>query len=210
MGPGLEIIPLAWLPSSDSYGLCESRRVRARGDVWFVANVAEEGLGDLRGMKAVVDRFGNDVHAYLVLEGLALGHVYHRAVGVKRYRVTARTAGGHSWSDYGHPSAIHELAKLIVGLTSLELASTSAYHDECGQDFGRNIRERDRLRGYLRFGFAFRGTGIVGKLDIGCGKTDSARQPAGSEDRSKSDRPTSRGGNIHKSPACNVGEGLSA
>ena len=91
------------------------------GDIWFVANVCEEGLGDLRGMKAVVDRFGGNVHAYLVLEGLALGHVYHRAVGVKRYRVTARTSGGHSWSDYGKPSAVHELAKLVVQLTSLEL-----------------------------------------------------------------------------------------
>ena len=93
------------------------------GDIWFVANIGEEGLGDLGGMKAVVDRFGGEVHAYLVLEGLALGHVYHRAVGVKRYRVTARTSGGHSWSDYGQPSAVHELAKLIVSLTSLELPS---------------------------------------------------------------------------------------
>ena len=91
------------------------------GDLWFVANVCEEGLGDLRGMKAVVERFGAEVQAYLVLEGLALGHVYHRAVGVKRYRLTARTTGGHSWSDYGKPSAIHELAKLVVQLTSLEL-----------------------------------------------------------------------------------------
>ncbi|MEP7136300.1 MAG: M20/M25/M40 family metallo-hydrolase [Chloroflexota bacterium] len=91
------------------------------GDIWFVANVCEEGLGDLRGMKAVVDRFGGDVLAYLVLEGMALGHVYHRAVGVKRYRVKATTRGGHSWSDYGQPSAIHELSKLIVQLTSLEL-----------------------------------------------------------------------------------------
>jgi acetylornithine deacetylase/succinyl-diaminopimelate desuccinylase-like protein len=97
------------------------REIPERGDVWFVANVCEEGLGNLRGMKAVVDRFGSQVHAYLVLEGLALGHVYHRAVGVKRYRVTARTAGGHSWSDYGHPSAVHELAKLVVQLTSLSL-----------------------------------------------------------------------------------------
>lgn len=106
------------------FGLVWSLRERGislRGDVWLVANVAEEGLGDLRGMKAVVNRFGADVHAYLVIEGLALGHIYHRAVGVKRYRVTARTGGGHSWSDYGHPSAIHELAKLIVGLTSLPL-----------------------------------------------------------------------------------------
>ena len=94
--------------------LAGTQSIALRGDIWFVANVCEEGLGDLRGMKAVVDRFGADVHAYLVLEGLALGHVYHRAVGVKRYRVTARTAGGHSWSDYGQPSAIHELAKLVV------------------------------------------------------------------------------------------------
>lgn len=96
------------------------RKIEMGGDVWFVANVCEEGLGDLRGMKAVVERFGADVLAYLVLEGLALGHVYHRAVGVKRYRVTARTKGGHSWSDYGQPSAVHELAKLIVQLTSLD------------------------------------------------------------------------------------------
>ncbi|MBN2119311.1 MAG: M20/M25/M40 family metallo-hydrolase [Anaerolineales bacterium] len=106
------------------FGLIWSLGERAsplRGDVWFVANVCEEGLGNLRGMKAVVDRFGANVHAYLVLEGLALGHVYHRAVGVRRYRVKARTGGGHSWSDYGQPSAVHELARLVVGLTSLNL-----------------------------------------------------------------------------------------
>ncbi len=90
-------------------------------DIWFIANVCEEGLGDLRGMKAVVDRFGADVTGYLVLEGMALGCVYHRGTGVKRYRITAKTTGGHSWSDYGSPSAIHELSKLVVELTSMRL-----------------------------------------------------------------------------------------
>jgi acetylornithine deacetylase/succinyl-diaminopimelate desuccinylase-like protein len=90
-------------------------------DVWFVANVGEEGLGDLRGMKAVVDRFGSEVKAYLILEGMALGNIYHRAIGVKRYRITAKTKGGHSWSDYGKPSAIHALSKLVVELTSMKL-----------------------------------------------------------------------------------------
>lgn len=106
------------------FGLIWSLRERGialRGDIWFVANVCEEGLGDLRGMRAIVNRFGAGVRAYLVLEGLALGHVYHRAVGVRRYRVTARTEGGHSWSDYGQPSAVHELAKLVVALTALIL-----------------------------------------------------------------------------------------
>ena len=107
---GLQTSPPAPLPKGEG-----SR------DIWFVANVGEEGLGDLRGMKAVVERFGSDVEAYLVLEGMALGSVYHRAIGVKRYRITAKTAGGHSWSDYGKPSAIHELSKLVVELTSMKL-----------------------------------------------------------------------------------------
>ena len=101
--------------------MLRERNIHTGGDTWFVANVCEEGLGDLRGMKAVVDRFGARVQAYLVLEGLALGHVYHRAVGVKRYRITARTSGGHSWSDYGKPSAVHELSKLVVQLAALDL-----------------------------------------------------------------------------------------
>lgn len=97
------------------------RKVELAHDVWFAANVGEEGLGDLCGMRAVVDRFGEDVIGYLVLEGLALGHVYHRAIGVRRYRVTARTAGGHSWSDYGQPSAVHELAELVTQLNAIRL-----------------------------------------------------------------------------------------
>src|SRR6185436_5482001 len=101
--------------------LIRERKIELKGDVWVVANVCEEGLGDLRGMKAIVDRYGKNVLAYLVLEGMALGHVYHRAVGVRRYRITVKTKGGHSWSDYGQLSAIHELAKLVVQLTSLEL-----------------------------------------------------------------------------------------
>lgn len=101
--------------------LIRERKIDLKGEVWVVANVCEEGLGDLRGMKAIVDRYGRNVLAYLVLEGLALGHVYHRAVGVRRYRITVKTKGGHSWSDYGQLSAIHELAKLVVQLTSIEL-----------------------------------------------------------------------------------------
>ena len=97
------------------------RKITLQHDVWFVANVGEEGLGDLSGMRAVVERFDKGVIGYLVLEGLALGHVYHRAIGVRRYRITAKTAGGHSWSDYGKPSAVHELASLVTQLTALRL-----------------------------------------------------------------------------------------
>jgi len=91
------------------------------GDLWLVANVGEEGLGDLRGMRAVVDRFGDQVLAYIVLEGMALGQIYHRALGVQRYRISVQTMGGHSWVDFGQPSAINELAMLVTRLTALPL-----------------------------------------------------------------------------------------
>jgi tripeptide aminopeptidase len=91
------------------------------GDVWLAANVGEEGLGDLRGMKAVVERFRDLPTAYIVLEGMSLGRVYNRGLGVQRYQISVRTPGGHSWIDYGHPSAIHELALLITKLNALVL-----------------------------------------------------------------------------------------
>ena len=91
------------------------------GDVWLVANTGEEGLGDLGGMRAVVERFGERVLAYLILEGMALGHIYHRALAVRRYSITLRTAGGHAWVDYGKPSAVHELAALITRLAALPI-----------------------------------------------------------------------------------------
>lgn len=91
------------------------------GDIWLVANVGEEGLGDLSGMRAAVERFGAQPQAYIVLEGLALGQIYHRGLGVRRYRIIVRTPGGHSWVDHGHPSAIHELAGLVTQLTAKKL-----------------------------------------------------------------------------------------
>jgi tripeptide aminopeptidase len=100
------------------------RKVELPFDLRLVANTGEEGLGDLRGMKAIVERFGEQARAYIVLEGMALGHVYHRGLGVRRYRISVKTEGGHSWIDYGRPSAIHELTRLANRLTRLEVPKT--------------------------------------------------------------------------------------
>jgi acetylornithine deacetylase/succinyl-diaminopimelate desuccinylase-like protein len=105
------------------WGLRE-RSISLPGDLWLVANTGEEGLGDLKGMKSICDRFGAQPKGYLVLEGLALGHVYHRGIGVRRYRVICHAAGGHSWTDYGQPSAIHALSALITQIAGLKLPSS--------------------------------------------------------------------------------------
>ena len=103
------------------------RQVVPNSDLWFVANVGEEGLGNLRGMRALVDRFGDQPRAYLVLEGMALGQIYHRGLGVSRYRITVSTSGGHSWVDYGSPSAVQELAQIITRLQAIECFSKSRF-----------------------------------------------------------------------------------
>lgn len=96
-------------------------RQRFEGDIWLVADVCEEGLGNLTGMRRVVDRFGEAVQAYVVLEGLGLGQVCHRGLGVARYRITAQCQGGHAWVNQGEPSAIHELAAIIHTMAEIIL-----------------------------------------------------------------------------------------
>ena len=99
--------------------MLKEKKVSLPGDLWLAANTGEEGLGDLKGMKAVCRRFGDSPILYLVLEGMALGHIYHRAIGVRRYKITCHTRGGHSWTDFGNASAIHELAHLVTAITGL-------------------------------------------------------------------------------------------
>ncbi|MEI6289809.1 MAG: M20/M25/M40 family metallo-hydrolase [Chloroflexota bacterium] len=101
----------------------QKRSIILPGDIWFTANTCEEGLGNLRGMKEIVNRFGADPVAYLVLEGMALGNIYHRGAGVQRYKINIQTEGGHSWTDYGKPSAINELSEMINKITGIKLPS---------------------------------------------------------------------------------------
>jgi len=90
-------------------------------DIWFVANTGEEGLGDLRGMRAAMHRLAPQIGACIVLEGMGLKRVVHRALGSKRFRIAVKTPGGHSWSDFGTASALHVLASLANDLVRLQV-----------------------------------------------------------------------------------------
>jgi tripeptide aminopeptidase len=103
--------------------MLRERKAWLPGNLWLVADTGEEGLGNLKGMNAVVERFKDLPRAYIVLEGMGLGEIFHRGLAVKRYRLAVKTAGGHSWIDFGRPSAIHEIAHLIDSLTGLVLPS---------------------------------------------------------------------------------------
>jgi len=91
------------------------KRLKPRCGVLFVANSCEEGLGNLKGCKAIMNRFGSRVKAFLSLDG-GYNHVCCRAVGSSRYSITAKTRGGHSFADFGSRNAIAVLADLIADL----------------------------------------------------------------------------------------------
>jgi tripeptide aminopeptidase len=85
-----------------------ARRLRAlplRRPVVLAATVGEEGLGDLRGAKALVQ--ARPCQAFIAVEGMMLDSLTVAAVGSLRFRLTVRGPGGHPWSDRGNPSAIH-------------------------------------------------------------------------------------------------------
>jgi acetylornithine deacetylase/succinyl-diaminopimelate desuccinylase-like protein len=92
-------------------------------DIWFVANTGEEGLGDLRGIRGAVDRLQSQIGGCIVVEGMGLGRIVHQALGSRRYRITVNAPGGHSWSAFGAPSAVHVLVQLAERLTRLEAPS---------------------------------------------------------------------------------------
>lgn len=91
------------------------KAMKPRCGVLFVANACEEGLGNLKGCKAIMKAFGPRVKAFLSLDG-GQEAVCVRAVGSARYRLTARTKGGHSFADFGSRNAIAVLAGLIDAL----------------------------------------------------------------------------------------------
>ena len=92
---------------------------RGLGDVVLAANVGEEGLGDLRGIRRVARDYGANFDCALVIEGHALNSVQTSAVASLRYEVSVETDGGHSWGAYGRKNAIALLARAIVALEPL-------------------------------------------------------------------------------------------
>lgn len=90
-------------------------RVRHTAPILFVANVGEEGEGDLRGMRHIfADRHWLDSIAFnLVLDGAGNDTIVAEALGSRRFEVIVRGPGGHSWSDFGAPNPIVVLARAI-------------------------------------------------------------------------------------------------
>ena len=81
--------------------------------VLLVLNSCEEGLGNLDGSRQIMKDFAGRVKELVSFDGGFRGGMCVRAVGSERWKITCKTAGGHSYGAFGNPNAIHHLAKLI-------------------------------------------------------------------------------------------------
>jgi acetylornithine deacetylase/succinyl-diaminopimelate desuccinylase-like protein len=85
----------------------------------LIANVGEEGEGNLSGMRYLTRQspLAARIRAYLVLDGPSLDHITTEALSSRRFEVLFTGPGGHSWSDRGSPNPIHALSHAIAWFT---------------------------------------------------------------------------------------------
>lgn len=90
----------------------KDKGMKPRYNTVFVFNACEEGLGNLKGIRALMERYGSSVIAFFTFDG-QYKSVVDRSVGSHRYRVTVKTKGGHSFNDFGNENAARVLAEGI-------------------------------------------------------------------------------------------------
>ena len=97
--------------------------VRTLGTIYFVANVGEEGPGNLRGVKHLFARPPAKIDYFISVDGTGLG-LTSRAVGSNRYKVSYKGPGGHSYGAFGMPSPIHALGRAIAKISAIQVPKT--------------------------------------------------------------------------------------
>jgi acetylornithine deacetylase/succinyl-diaminopimelate desuccinylase-like protein len=99
-----------------------SSAITTRGDILFIGNVGEEGLGDLRGIKAIFRDFPQ-IDGFVSIDGSGLSGITTGATGSRRFEVVFTGPGGHSFSAFGLVSAIHAMGRAIANISELETPS---------------------------------------------------------------------------------------
>jgi tripeptide aminopeptidase len=91
--------------------------------ILFVANVGEEGLGDLNGMRYLFkeSQYRGRLREFISMDGTDPARITTGGTGVKRYLVTLRGPGGHSYNNFGRPSPIHAAGRVMDKLADMEV-----------------------------------------------------------------------------------------
>lgn len=96
-----------------------------RATLVFVANIGEEGEGNLSGMRYLCRQspLADGIRRFLVLDGPATDHITAHALASRRFEIQISGPGGHSWSDYGTGNPVHALAATIADFSACPAAA---------------------------------------------------------------------------------------
>ena len=101
--------------------------------ILFIGDVGEEGEGNLRGMRALVDAYHGKLKAVVVLDGSGTDHVSTKALASRRLEAQITGPGGHSWSDFGMPNPINALVRGSVRFINTKVPATPRTSFNIGQ-----------------------------------------------------------------------------
>ena len=95
--------------------------------ILFVCNSCEEGLGNLKGVRALFEAYAGRIGCFVSYDS-ELNCAHDICVGSHRYEVTAKTVGGHSFNDFGAPNAIAALAGVVAEIYKIDVPRRGASH----------------------------------------------------------------------------------
>jgi acetylornithine deacetylase/succinyl-diaminopimelate desuccinylase-like protein len=96
-------------------GAMRDANLRNAAPVLFIGNVGEEGEGDLRGMRHIFQqpKWRESIACLIAVDGAGTDTIIAEGLGSRRYEVSIRGLGGHSWSDFGMVNPIVALARVV-------------------------------------------------------------------------------------------------
>ncbi len=111
----------------------QSARLKPQRTILFVADVGEEGEGNLRGMRAIIEAYRARLKAAVVLDGSGTDHVTTKALASRRLEALITGPGGHSWSDFGMPNPINALVRGSVRFINTKVPASPRTTYNIGQ-----------------------------------------------------------------------------
>ena len=111
----------------------QAAKVRPQRTILLAANVGEEGEGNLRGMRELIDAYRTRLRAVIVLDGSGTDHVTTKALASRRLEVVITGPGGHSWSDFGMVNPINALVRGSVRFINTKIPASPRTTFNLGQ-----------------------------------------------------------------------------
>jgi len=113
-------------------------KIKTHRTVVFVADVGEEGEGNLRGARKLVEEYGSRLKAMIAVDGASIDYVVAQALASRRLQVTITGPGGHSWSDFGVANPINAIARGINRFLQVQVPGSPKTTYNVGEIEGGN------------------------------------------------------------------------